>query len=231
MTIATNPRLSHLHNRHKGERCVLVGNGPSLNGMKLDFLRQEYVIGLNKIFLGFSKFHFYPRYYVAVNAKVISQSADEIKKINCVKFLSDHGSKGIVPEDALTYHINTSRPPDRFCTNIAQGVCEGWTVTFAAMQIAYFLGFKEVVLIGLDHRFKYSGQPNEAKFLKGKDPNHFSSDYFKDQYWDNPDFPHMEESYQIARSVFEQDNRRIIDATVGGACTVFEKVDYHIFFQ
>jgi hypothetical protein len=224
-----NKRLSYLQNRHIGERVVIVANGPSLNSMDLSFLRNETTIGLNKIFLGFRKFHFYPKYYVAVNAKVLQQSADAIKTMNCVKFISTRAAD-YIPEDALTYHINTPCVNMPFFTDISQGVHEGWTVTYAAMQIAYFLGFEEVVLIGLDHRFKYSGQPNEAKFLKGNDPNHFSSEYFKDQHWDNPDFPHMEESYQIARSVFEHDNRQIIDATVNGACTIFEKVDYRNFF-
>ena len=75
--------------RHAGERCVIVCNGPSLNDMNLSFLKNEIVIGLNKIFLGFTKFNFYPRYYVAVNKKVIEQSISEIRNLTSVKFLSD----------------------------------------------------------------------------------------------------------------------------------------------
>ena len=51
-----NQRLKTFENRHKGERAVLVANGPSLNEMSVDFLKQETVIGMNKIFLGFKKF-------------------------------------------------------------------------------------------------------------------------------------------------------------------------------
>ena len=223
-------RIDFLHNRHRGERCVLVANGPSLNNMDLSFLRDEITIGLNKIFLGLRKFHFYPRYYVAVNEKVVTQCVHEIKALSCVKFISSR-SGNLVPESALTYHINTTNPPARFSSNIANGVHEGWTVTYVALQIAYFLGFSEVILIGLDHRYDFVGQPNEARKMDGPDPNHFSESYFgHGQAWDNPDLLNSEESYRIARAEFEKDGRRIVDATLNGACTIFEKKDYHQIF-
>jgi hypothetical protein len=222
-------RLNSLHNRHLGETCVLVCNGPSLNQMNLSFLRRQVCIGLNKIFLGIRTFKFYPRYYVAVNQKVIAQSASEIRALNAVKLI---GSKGhsIVAEDALTYHLNTSSPPGRFSKDLAQGAHEGWTVTHVALQVAYYLGFHKVVIIGMDHRYAFSGLANQASLLQGPDPNHFSAEYFSGQVWDNPDLARSEESYRIAREVFEANGRRILDATVNGACTIFEKVDYREHF-
>lgn len=198
--------------------------------MNLNFLRSETVIAMNKIFLGFKKFGFYPRYYVAVNKKVIEQSVAQIKAINCVKFIGSRGAD-LIPENALTYHVETQNPPVRFCRDISLGVHEGWTVTYAALQIAHYLGFREVVIIGMDHRYEYSGLPNEARKLQGPDPNHFSPDYFGGgQTWDNPDLVRSEESYRIARSEYEKDGRRIIDATLDGACTIFEKADYQQIF-
>jgi len=223
-------RLSRLKDRHRGERAVLVANGPSLNEMVLTFLRRETVIGINKIYLGIRRFGFYPRYLVAVNEKVISQAAPQIAALTCVKFIGERGADHL-PEDALTYHIATKSPPSRFCRDIEMGVHEGWTVTHAALQIAYYLGFAEVFIIGMDHRFEYQGRPNQASRLSGPDPNHFTSEYFSGQTWDNPDLERSEESYSIAREVFERDGRRIVDATVNGACPVFEKGDYRdIFF-
>lgn len=224
-------RLRSLQNRHSGERLVLVANGSSLNTMDLSFLSRETTIGLNKIYLGIRKFNFYPRYYVAINDKVLRQSADEIKQLNCVKFINDRAAD-YIPENALTYHINTSNPPGRFSHDLTLGIHEGWTVTYAALQIAYFLGFKEVILIGLDHHYEFSGTPNQAKILEGPDPNHFCESYFgHGQAWDNPDLAHSEESYLIARQEFEKTGRRIIDATVNGACTIFEKADYRELFK
>lgn len=228
----THPeRLIPLKGRHHGERSILVANGPSLNRMDVSFLRREVVIGLNKIYLGIRKFSFYPKYYVAVNDKVIAQSVAQIRALNCIKFISSRNAS-FVPEDALTYHINTSTPSDRFCRDITQGVREGWTVTYAALQIAYYLGFQEVIIIGMDHRYEYTGKPNEAHLMAGPDLNHFSPDYFGGgQVWDNPDLAHAEEYYRIARAEYEKTGRRIIDATLEGACNVFEKADYRQIFD
>lgn len=222
-------RLSTLRNRHSG-RVVIVANGPSLNQMDLRFLKREAVIGMNKIYLGLQKFGFYPRYYIAVNEKVIRQSVEQIRAMNCVKIIGERGAE-VVKEDALTYHVKTRNVQSRFSKDITQGIHEGWTVTYAALQLAYYLSFEEVVIIGMDHRFEYSGQPNESRYLEGRDPNHFSPEYFSDQDWDNPDLEKSEESYRIARKVYEEDGRRIIDATVNGACNIFERGDYHDIFN
>lgn len=225
-------RLQTLKDRHRGQRCVLVANGPSLNVMDLGFLRRETVIGVNKIYLGFRKYDFYPRYFVAVNRKVIDQGLTDIAALNCVKFLGDAGAQGKIQEDGLTYLVNTQDPQTRFCKNLAvEGMHEGWTVTYAALQVAYYLGFNQVVLIGMDHRYEFVGQPNEAHQLVGPDTNHFSPEYFSDQQWDNPDLVRSEESYRIAKQMFEQDGRSILDATVGGACDIFAKADYRDLFK
>ncbi len=224
-------RIELLRDRHRGARCVLVANGPSLNRMDLSFLRHELAIGLNKIFLGLRSFNFYPRYYVAVNPKVVEQSQVEIRQLNCVKFIGRTAAAGRIEEDALTYLVDTASPPARFSRDPAQGVHEGWSVTHVALQLAHFLGFSEVVLIGLDHRYQFSGAANETRILEGPDPNHFSEAYFgHGQQWDNPDLVRAEESFRVARAEFERDGRRILDATLDGACAVFEKVDYRKLF-
>jgi len=216
-------------NRHKGERVVIVCNGPSLNKMDLSFLKNEHVIGLNKIYLGFKKYQFYPKYYVAVNEKVLRQSHQEIKKLTCIKFLSARATE-LFSENALTHIIDTKNPKERFSIDLSKGLEEGWTVTYAALQVAYYLGFTKVVIIGMDHKFSFQGEPNETRFLKGKDNNHFCSTYFANKEWDNPDLENSEKSYQIARKVFENDERNILDATLNGACNVFTKVDYKNVF-
>lgn len=224
-------RFQHLlKNRHLGGTCILVANGPSLNNMNLSFLSNNITIGLNKIYLGFSKFKFYPKYYVCVNPTVIQQSSNEIARLNCVKFIGNRGGD-LVGNNALTYQINTKSPPERFCKDISLGVREGGTVTYAALQIAYYLGFHRVIIIGMDHNFTFDGKPNESKVMQGADSNHFIDNYFGfGQRWDNPDLVKSEESYQIARDIFAAEGREILDATVDGKCNIFQKVDYREIF-
>ena len=179
-------------------------------------------MGLNKIYMGFARFKFYPRYYVAINQLVIKQSVDAIKQLNCIRFLKDLGADNTIPESALTYMMH-SRPEPRFHKDLTKGFFEGYTVTYAALQIAFFMGFDSVVIVGMDHHYTFHGAPNETHKLSGQDPNHFDPNYFSGHNWDNPDLKNSELFYAMAREAYEADGRRIIDCTTDGACTVFEK--------
>jgi|LakMenE18May11ns_1017448.scaffolds.fasta_scaffold9954548_5 hypothetical protein len=215
-------RLNRFRDCHLGKRLVLVCNGPSLNQTDFSPIRKEVSMGLNKIYLGFKKFRFYPRYYVAINRRVIEQSAVEIQGLNCIRFLRDLGTHNPLADSALTYLLS-SRPEQRFYEDLCKGFFEGYTVTFTALQIAFFMGFTAVAIVGMDHRYSFEGAPNEPRKLSGLDPNHFDPSYFSGHTWDNPDLANSERFYAMAREAFEAAGRRIIDCTVDGACTVFEK--------
>lgn len=218
-------RLARFRDLHRGARAVLVCNGPSLNGMDLSPLRREIVIGLNKIHLGLDRFGFHPRYLVAVNPRVVEQASAALARLSAIRFIGARAAEHLA-EDAFTHHVPVLEPPEVFSRDLTRGFREGGTVTHAALQVAYWMGFAEVIIIGMDHRFSFEGAPHEARFMAGPDPNHFSPHYFAGQTWDNPDLVLSEASYAEARRVFEADGRRILDATPGGACTVFEKADF-----
>ena len=202
--------------------------------MNLEFLKREYTIGLNKIFLGFESFHFHPRYYVAVNPSVLSQSADIIRSTRCVKFIGSHGHR-FINEDALTYHVNSDESgmgaEGGFSKDIERCVYEGWTVTYVALQIAFYMGFQQVVIVGMDHSYETDGAPNQSVIRSGPDNNHFHPDYFASgQAWDNPDLEQSEISYRYAKKAFQAEGREIVDATFGGFCNIFDKRDYRDVF-
>lgn len=199
--------------------------------MDLGFLRKETTLATNKIFLGLKEFRFYPSYYVAINRKVISQSVNEIDRLNCAKFIPTHSAKCVNPSP-LNYYIDTDNPQVRFSTDLTKhSINEGFTVTSVCLQLAYHLGFGEVVIIGMDHRYQHSGRPNQQLIMETADPNHFDPNYFAlGEDWDAPDLAQSEVSYQAARVAFEAAGRKVIDATVNGACKVFEKEDYRAIF-
>jgi hypothetical protein len=229
MDDVTAPRLAQFHNRHRGEACVLVCNGPSLNAMDLGFLKDRTVIGLNKIHLGLKRFGFQPQYLVAVNKRVVEQAGPQIAALPAIKFIGARAAAHLAEAEDV-FHVPILDPPVVFSEDICRGVREGGTVTHAALQIAYYMGFAEVAIIGMDHRFTFVGDPHAPNLLKGPDPNHFSPDYFSGQIWDNPDLARSEQSYAVAREVYAASGRRIVDATLSGHCMVFDKVDYRVYF-
>lgn len=224
----TSP-LTRFRGIHRGGRIVLVCNGPSLNRTDLAPLKHEVVFGLNKIHLGLERFGFYPRYVAAVNDKVIAQSAAALAAMTSVKFVSSRAAH-LMPEGPLVCHLNSTAIRTPFCHDIAVAVREGHTVAFVALQIARYMGAAEVVILGLDHDFPVSGPPNAPLHMAGPDPNHFSPDYFGGKDWDAPDLAASESAFRIAREVYEAEGRRILDATPGGACPAFEKVEARAVF-
>jgi hypothetical protein len=223
-------RLAEFEGIHKGKRCVIIGNGPSLNKMDLSFLNNEYCFGLNRIYLGFERFGFTPTYLVSVNKFVLEQSAGELADVPCTKFISFEGVPHVKPADDLIV-INPRTWEDFFSTDPRQGLCIGSTVTYVAMQLAFWMGFDDVVLIGVDHRFATQGTPHKIVESQGDDPNHFDPGYFgKGFTWQLPDLKNSEQVYRIADAYFRAYRHKIVDATVDGACPVFEKADYRELF-
>ena len=225
-------KLAPFRNKHKGERCVIIGNGPSLNKMDLSFLKDEICFGMNRIYLGFEKYDFIPTYYASVNPLVLEQSAEEILQIPCPKFVSAHGIPHLENREDISF-INTFRYAEPFSQYPEYGLCEGYTVTYFALQLAYFMGFETVILIGVDHNFITKGTPNKEVTSQGDDPNHFHPAYFgKGVKWHLPDLENSEKYYRLADAYYRVNNRLIIDATLDGHCQVFQKAHYKdIFFS
>jgi hypothetical protein len=93
------------------------------------------------------------------------------------------------------------------------------------------MGFETVILVGVDHNFVSQGRPNTTVISQGDDPDHFHSGYFgKGIRWQLPDLETSERAYRMARRVYENAGRRVLDATVGGKLTVFPKVNYDELF-
>ena len=99
------------------------------------------------------------------------------------------------------------------------------------MQIAYYMGFKQVILIGIDHSFSTTGEPHQIIISTGEDPDHFDPNYFgKGFRWQLPDLKTSELAYHLAKENFEQSGREILDATVNGKLDVFPKVEFLSLF-
>jgi len=99
------------------------------------------------------------------------------------------------------------------------------TVTCATMQLAYYMGFTEVILVGVDHRFSITAPPGQVVEAAGPDANHFDPTYFaKGIRWQLPGLDLSEPAYRLARVEFEKKGRRIIESTVGGALLVFPRM-------
>ncbi len=223
-------RLKEYQNKFAGKRCFVIGNGPSLKQTDLSLLKNEYSFGMNRIYLAFEERGFQTSFLVAVNNLVIEQCYQDFQSLNLPKFFSWRAKNLLYPTgkpDAKTHFLFTTYTGQKFARQSHARFWEGATVTFVCLQLAFCMGFKEVILIGVDHSFETKGNPNQTVVSTGDDQNHFSSEYFgKGFRWQLPDLETSEKSYQLAREVYRAEGRQIIDATIGGKLSVFPKVEY-----
>jgi hypothetical protein len=223
-------KLRALKDSHHGERCVIIGNGPSLNQTDVQRIRNEYTFGLNRIYLAWKDWGFSTSFFLSVNDLVIEQCADDIMALSMPAFVAWRARKWLIPKDNLHFLYTTYTGP-KFAKDASKRLWEGATVTYTALQLAYHMGFSTVVLIGVDHSFKSKGKPNQTVESQGDDPNHFSPEYFgKGFRWQLPDLDTSEVAYRMAHQAFLADQRQILDATIGGQLDVFPKVDYDRYF-
>ncbi|MHA1969665.1 MAG: 6-hydroxymethylpterin diphosphokinase MptE-like protein [Candidatus Hodarchaeales archaeon] len=254
-------KVLNLKNCHKGARCFILGNGPSLNKTDLNKLKEEISFGSNGIFHIFKETDYRPTYFTVVDfifAKNYSKTINKIiKQKNITGILLNSLRKYINGDDTtiwvnflptwanghpLQYNPENLAPHFKwpllpeFSEDIIRGIHDAGTVTYINLQLALYMGFKEIYLVGVDHNYKID------KALKTEyedilvsdyevDPNHFNPNYTpKGHTLTVPRMHIMERCYYAARKVAEKRNVKIFNATKGGHLGVFKRVNYDSLF-
>jgi hypothetical protein len=219
--------LDSLKNKYEGETCIIMGNGPSLRHTNWEIIKSYKTFGLNRIKILENEMGFTPDFLVVIKDLVIEQFPDDIIQLNCLKFLdytSSVKNNSLINDEHSILIAEKISNNDEFEENILNGWYRGYTVTYAAMQVAYYLGFHKVCLIGVDHNFVSKGNPRENVISNEDDPNHFHPSYFgKGVKWALPDLDGSERFYRVAKEYYEKNGREIVDCTVNGRLEVFRK--------
>lgn len=237
-------RLRRFKQRRKSDRCFVIGNGPSLNETSLKLLRDEVTFATNGFFLKLPELNWAPTYYVVEDHLVAEDRADEINRLRGFNKLFPASLAYILNEDPDTTFFD-HRPrksfPDGFDFSFEadKNTYAGGTVTFTCMQLAAFMGFKEIYLIGVDASYAV---PDDAKIsgdhrvkeidMESDDPNHFHPDYFgKGKRWHEPNVDVMLKAYEEAERETRTKGVSIINATKGGKLEVFPRTYYESLFK
>jgi len=227
-------KLNIWKDKCKGKKAVILCNGPSL--MEVDFelldTSSVFCFGLNKINLLFDKVKFRPDAIACVNKFVIEQNIDFFNSCEIPIFIDSIGSSiGVKTRENMAF-IHSLNLKGEFAKDCSMSLCQGNTVTYVALQLAYHFGFTEVALVGCDHSFATKGVANKTVKAEGADPNHFDPNYFTNgTNWQLPDLLGSELSYQKAREVYELNGRKIYNCTDGGLLEVFERKSLKEFLK
>lgn len=244
-------RLRSLHREYEGQRCFIMGSGPSLNKMDLEVFRNEYVWGLNKCYLLFDRVSWRPSFYVAVDTRVVPDIASQINRMSKdlpqTKFFFPvrFRERGVLRSYENVYWYRQVRmdesnlPYGTFTRDASEWVSSVRTVTIAAMQLAVYLGFDPIYLIGCDTSYSVPSsvrleEGDKDKFVSTEDDDssHFDPRYFgKGSKWHRPRTDRMIFHYKQARQVCEHLDVSVYNATVGGKLEVFPRVEYMDLFK
>ena len=227
-------KLLSLKNRYKGKRIFIIGNGPSLKKTDIRLLKHEITIGCNGIFMLFDSMGFLPTFYTVEDTLVAEDRAEIIDNIHGTTKIFPYDLRYCLKQDKDTIFINFLRHYSafpQFSPHFEHHVYWGGTVTYLNIQLAYYLGAKEIYLIGIDHNYRHPspGDKQERNVITSgnQDPNHFHPDYFGPGFrYHDPMTERMELAYRKAKDFLAKAGVSIYNATEGGKLEVFPRVPY-----
>ena len=242
-------RFEEIKGKYKGERAWCVGNGPSLANTPLELLENEYTFGLNKIADIYPSTSWRPSFYVNVTRGVIggadwgaaSKTAIEnTPSFLCVDFLpalmKKSGEAYLVPHDVYPLRVTcrakqTSPDVSLWSDDIFERVSKDGSSMLAVMQIATYMGFDPLILIGCDMGWK------AFDWEENKDPNHFIDSYWGHQKIGGRKIEMTERvarncnydvlvAHKIAKQACDSLGVKVYNATVVGELEVYPRVDF-----
>lgn len=233
--------LRTLKDIHRGKRCFIIGNGPSLRTADLDMLHEEYTFAANRIFNIFNQTNWRPTYYLSVDDRVLKEVQKDLLNYDLGHMFLKYGLCKIkAPTNKLSrvYDFSLLLDVDQNHNNlisayisedVSDHVCDSGTVTFDAIQIAIYMGFREIYLLGVDNNYS---RTVDAYGKVHDDPS--VQDYFDNKKYINM-YPaaiaNTQYGYTIAKEYCDTHGIKIRNATRGGKLEVFERVDFDELFD
>ena len=233
-------KLAAMKGAYAGRRCFLIGNGPSLRAEDLTKLHEhgEVTFAFNRVYNIFDQTPWRPTFYISQDEKMLAGCVDVVDQLELENKLVPVQLKwyyDIRIHDAVYFNMNWQQkenPLDfEFSDEIAKEIFCASTGMYTAAQLAAYMGFSEIDLIGVDHHFRTSVNNKGEIVIDDK-----VKDYFTDKYNEDKDklyIPNTEKStltYVAMKRHCDQRGIRVYNATRGGKLEVFPRVEFDSLF-
>jgi hypothetical protein len=250
--VTNSKRIQELKGKFSGQRCFIMGNGPSLNKTKLDLLQNECVWGFNKVYLLFDRIAWRPKFFIANDQRLTQHISKDIDNLITelsdsifffpLKFsskLSNKNNENVYWYREFPFNSLISARSNFFSRDPSKLIVNTATVTIAGLQLAAYLGFNPIYLIGCDTTYlipttvKYENEnPIFLSSTADDDPNHFSPKYLGTGVkWSAPNIPLMIKQYEYSKRALDESNVKVYNATVGGELEVFPRDNFESLFK
>ena len=237
-------------NKHKNERVFLIANGPSLADTDLNLLKNETTIAMNRISLIYDKNpDWRPTYYLFSSTNVRHPSwgpawTDSVRRAvdipRTTSFIARMFKSTIDPNNNYPQikwfdSMSENKPTPSgdilescFSTDIVERIDKSATTMNLALQLSYYMGFNEIILVGADLGWTADrGTTN--------DPNHFDSSYRADippekVYKANHQ---MRNAHSLAYKIFnEKENKtKFYNASIKTFLDVYPIINYEEYIK
>lgn len=214
--------IRELKGKYAGKRVFITCTGPSLTIEDLELLNNEYVFGMNSICFIHDKTDWKPDFFGCQDSLVFEKIKDALLSTDNGQVFLPYSYKirYHTPDTFHYFHMSGSyhlyemiygpRYFAYFSDDCYKTVYDGYSITYSIMQLAMYMGFDELYLLGAD--CNYLGQ--KQHFIE---TGHF-----------DPGAEHAAErmiaSYKVAKEYAENHGINIYNATRGGCLELFPRV-------
>jgi len=227
--------LLKFKNKHLGKRAFIVATGPSLKKEDVERLKNEITISMNGIFSIFKNTLWRPTYYLIQDPFALDKylSIDRNFSLeNCSKettFLSERFKKVVkktekikfIPISYLDHLVFLPSKKLKYSHNLLWGHYCAYTVTNLAINLAEYMGIKEIYLLGVDCNYSlekqyFDNSKNELAQI-GNNAKIMQKNQMR--------------GYEFIKNKLGKKGIKIYNATRGGALEVFERVEFDSLFE
>lgn len=238
----TYSRLAKFKDIHRDRRGFIIGNGPSLKASDLDMLKEEITFGVNKIYLMFDQTPFRPTYYTAVDLVFLENFHRTVAELDMIKFMPNWADRWFQPSGTTFLFQERGLPQDRgfqpaFSYDICECIYGGYTVSFTNIQIAFYMGIRDLYLLGMDHSYQMPERNGwhplyQEVLVCDGEKNHFDPGYrVPGEQWSIPRPEYQEQAFTLAKEVFRTYKGDIINVTRGGRLEIFSRLSLEEVLQ
>lgn len=229
--------IQKFRNIHLGERCFIVGTGKSLKYDDLERIKNEVSFSANSIFLTYSNTSWRPDYYGIIDHFVYAEDFSKYAEGDLCEYAKEnifltYKIQNIKNEENVIRllihngnHTKRSLQKRSFKQEKDISVCvyDCFTVTNMLIDIAVYMGFKEIYLLGID--CDYSTKKVHIEDTLADKVRESKPDYLL------PNTELMIEGYRLMRDLAEQQGCVIYNATRGGKLEVLERIELETIFK
>ena len=213
--------LRQMKGKYAGKRCFIACTGPSLTIKDLELLKNEYVFGMNSICLIHDQTDWKPDFFGIQDKNVFEKVKDTLLKTDNGLCIMPYGFKKNyqTPDNWIYFHMSGSyhlyemdynKFFAKFSNDCYNTVYDGYSITYALLQIAVYMGFSELYLIGAD--CSYMGKKR-----------HFIEHGHSNSEFEALAAQRLYASYGEAKKYAEAHGIKIVNVTRGGCLELFPR--------